>query len=859
MNDMSARFRQGEQLPPPPPLPVPNQADMSRRGSAEEEYNGSMASYPSFSKQHSREAVRSAEEPRRPKPATVTSESAASEGERRVRTPVANSRPSSPPSTSDESERRREKEYIRSNRSSLVDGKQDMIPKYGIEEARTRSSHLRAEEMASPRRKSNENISEVSYNSNETIRSKTRGGAVGGSRDVDQIRDEEPHKPFYKSPSVSTDSQATSIANTRVRASMNPPRPSIQTSISGIMQDSLSSSQKYTSRPNTHTNGHNTPLNTLPRGSSSESIPNSQSYRNPSITIPPPASPYSPFSLVDLNQDPPRVDYLLYNGGLPYTISRSVIPSLASNQPRAAQNQSRIPQPPSAVNDAMNLFAPVSRRLQDFERVLDRNGSVAVATGYRSVARRLLDRLEHVFARDISSERCDCVLCNTRYHQDRPEDAEEDRQGLSWGEMLEFVSGRRDLPPWPPFSFVLESNGTSTPSRVDLPMQKLDPDVPEEFRQHYMRQNDKTKRSVQSWLQSQDIASSESEPPGDVDDETLSFAMLTRIEADKRAYFVALMRGMSSLINAKGPTASAANSPPTNVDTSILDKTAAALQRLYRLRSPPRKPECAIYLVNNPNLHGMLATLVAITPAEWEILTSGRFDGFLWSGNDPPHNNLSSAYSPSIPSRGPTPAPGASFPRSLSNTLPSRNTTPYSPINSMSTSSPSSTNYATGSNNGNGSNNGGPVQFDEETEILVLSELEQSIHKDMEVIEDVFESLHRQAEALRLKLRARAAGLSLAGNTRRGYNDDSNHNNGANDGMMGINGQDNGGGKEKEGWEDERSELAPEDSASNISYVRLKRGEERKKSNSGSTTQMSARDMKSRAGIIVSEEGKRRR
>lgn len=34
------------------------------------------------------------------------------------------------------------------------------------------------------------------------------------------------------------------------------------------------------------------------------------------------------------------------------------------------------------------------RLLDQFETVLDNNGSVAVATGYHSIARKLLDRLE---------------------------------------------------------------------------------------------------------------------------------------------------------------------------------------------------------------------------------------------------------------------------------------------------------------------------------------------------------------------------------------------------------------------------------------------------------------------------------
>ncbi|KAI9873192.1 MAG: hypothetical protein M1823_007983, partial [Watsoniomyces obsoletus] len=143
-------------------------------------------------------------------------------------------------------------------------------------------------------------------------------------------------------------------------------------------------------------------------------------------------------------------------------------------------------QPPVIV---ANLFEPFHHLLDDFNKVMAKNGSLAVATGYRSVARRLLDRLEAVFARDISNEFCQCCMCEYD-NQD-----EEDVRGVSWGEILELVSGRKELPNWPPFSFVASPAGLGITLDIHAPMQKLDIDVPEEYREHYIRQSRKTKQT----------------------------------------------------------------------------------------------------------------------------------------------------------------------------------------------------------------------------------------------------------------------------------------------------------------------------------------------------------------------------
>ncbi|KAJ5938145.1 hypothetical protein N7454_004487 [Penicillium verhagenii] len=485
---------------------------------------------------------------------------------------------------------------------------------------------------------------------------------------------------------------------------------------------------------------------------------------------PPPPPPAVPLTI-------PRVDYLLQHGGLKHQVPRTLLPGSSSADPFAQSGTH-----PQQL--AAKFFDPFNSLLDDYQKVMSKSGSIAVATGYRSVARRLLDRLEAVFARDISSEPCSCLICERNEEEERP-------SGVSWGEVLELVSGRRELPMWPPFVMEPSTIDTDLAGEEHIPMQKLDVDVPEEYREHFIRQSRKTKVAVDKWLSEQDQGPSSA--PGEVDDETLTFAMLTHLQSHQRSLFCALLG-----INSSTPVPRSDDEKP-RPKPSALVSSALAIQRLYRLTTLPRDPEAAMFMLNNPGLHHVLATLSAINDEEWEILISGRFDGFLRSGAEdttqttPRYNGSRSntPFSAAGISRGPTPnyMDGCFRPGSQPNGVPT------SPAH------------------------GGPIALDEETEIAALAEIERDIFLGMEALEDAFETLHLKAEVVRRALRERGAGLSVASQGRRGSFVEAR----LGTPFSGV-GFDSG---EEDFLNDDDRSLAPDDSASNISSNRRRRPKRR--------------------------------
>jgi hypothetical protein len=817
--------------------------EIARTSSAPGSASRSSLPYPSFSKAHSKEAVNSMEHlpiPVVPKLNVYTPDSTDLGSDNKPRTKSADiletgghnldtkdGRPPSPPDT--DFTQRRKSTPIRPTQIREEEGSQPRPSSQGSQ----RSSFSQT-----PGR---DNRSKLSTKSRESKASKT-STAIRTSKArppvpqpavVEIIDDDVASNLSDDAKSTSAlDSNATSVATQRNQHVRADGKPSVHYNYS-----SPESVQDSSPRTPTATPGFSAPnFKPAPSPFVSFDLPDSQdeAYDSPQPP-PPPPPPMAPINV-------PRVDYLLQNGGLPKTVPKSLLAVAPSHTPQPMTGRPAGPTTP----DVDQVFGPFHSLLDQYEAVIAKNGSIAVATGYRSVARRLLDRLEAVFARDLSSEGCFCVMCQQGNHE------QEGSKGLGWGEVLEWVSWKRDLPTWPAFDFSkigakeddLAALGISGHHRTNGgparpgSIVNMDPDIAEEFREHYLKQSKKTKNAVDKWLSSTPAALTA--PPPNVDDETLTFTILTHLDQEDRPIFNALLNGSSRPIQ----SASRAPTPLGKPRSDFIVQTVQSLQRLYRLPEPPRDPEACIYLLKNPHVHNLLATLSGIHASEWEILTSGRFDGFLWSGAESEYpgstlNSPSVSRNPTpapmgLPSRGPTPA-GRHPSFSRTNTpfnmrnlafspavtgFPSRGPTPASFMAPMSIPGTP----AVGQNRG-------PVSNDEEAEIAILSELELEIYKGMEALEDAFEALHRKAEYIRQALRQRSAGLSMAAQARRASNDNgmlSRLGTPAFGGAAGNYGTDSEYEAESDwGGDDNQSELAPDDSASNISSSRHRRPKRR--------------------------------
>lgn len=513
--------------------------------------------------------------------------------------------------------------------------------------------------------------------------------------------------------------------------------------------------------------------------------------------------------------DTPPVDYLLLNGGLRRHITKKLV------APASATKRSFMPLPTKVEE----VFGPCHSLLDQYESVLNKNGSLAVATGYRSVARRLLDRLEVVIGRSLPTEGCSCLMCK---HPDLA--ADEKPKALGWGEVLEWSSGRKELPTWPTFDF--STLGVKAPndilgdklnhskkSRSSSPV-KMDPDIADEFREYYLRQSKKTRLAVDRWLSGCPLAAAT--PPQEVDDETLSFSILTHLPNKERPIFNALVTGSTTY-----QPSSLASVFLRKPRSEFLSKTALSIQRLYRLNTSPRLPEAAIFLLRNPDMHNVLAAVSEINVPEWEILTSGRFDGFLWSGAD--SDNTSPSHGQS---HGSTSSAGSMklAAGSAANYYPSITSTTAALENSIKSASNNSRNLSKFPSVRR------PVLNDEETEIAVLAEVEREIYLGMEALEDAFEALHRKAESVRQALRERGASLTVSLQARQlsqpvmpNFDISNPPNSGLGMGYERPNRSESSDVPSDSEWDpgDEFSELAPDDSASNISSSRKRRPKRR--------------------------------
>ncbi|KAI8675376.1 hypothetical protein NCS57_00438700 [Fusarium keratoplasticum] len=786
--------------------------------------------YPSFSKAHSKEAIISRDSlaiPRYPSPSPspspepaepgASSDAEDAEAPESPKSPVSTGKadsPPSPPRTDLDGDKKPEEGTVKEEIPEEESAKEEPA----VEEAPEETPGTETPKVEMPR--VDTPTEDIPAEEDGLHRSKSRSSTLSRSAS----RNEERSRVSRRSASSS---QATYVKSSAIR-SRDKLRPESRTSSSSRPSAKRTSSTRSVKRPevegaesspsSAQDSSPKTPTQTpfpsvypetksgTPSAIDVQDIGSSLHSKTATpasaFAAPPPPPPPPGLDI----QDVPRVDYLLQNGGLAYPAPKNFLSVL----PR--QNGTRPSNPPLAGADT--LFAPFFNLLEQYNTVLNKQGSIAVATGHRSVARRLLDRLENVFSRDLPPHGCTCIMCDNSH---------EIHQGLNWGDVLEWVSGRIELPQWPPFD--LAEIGTKAaeisadvPPRPASPV-KLDPDIAEEFREHYLRQSKKVRSAVDRWLSN--TGETPVPPPQEVDDETLSFAILTNLDPEDRPYFNALMTGSKELRSpVRAPT------PGHRPRTDFLIKTGLALQRLYRLPQVPRDAESATYLIKNSHTHDLLVALSNINNSEWEILISGRFDGFLWSGADD-----DTLHTPNPESRGPTPAGGYYHTRTMSpgprasSVYSSRNTTPFSVYSRGTTPASFVSLSSSGAPSGRQ-----PVSNDEEMEMAVLAEIERDIYKGMEQLEDAFEKLHHRAELVRTALRQRGVGLMQNLQNRRridilsGPSSGNSQTSGYERPPWAESDRDPGSDDD---WAFDEADIMPDDSASNISSSRHRRPKRR--------------------------------
>ena len=284
------------------------------------------------------------------------------------------------------------------------------------------------------------------------------------------------------------------------------------------------------------------------------------------------------------------IDYLKPNGSLPAPVSPYFHPS---------QDPSSLDPPPGGETEVDGIFGNLNYMLESYLSILSSGGSVAVGTGYRSVARRLLERVEGMFARDLGVP------------------------GIGWAEVLEYIRGERTKPPL----CIIPVRGLL--SRKEEEKSELSHDEPVDHKDlaESVVAGIKQKPAmgkVAEWLEQVGNVLKEEDSSA----EARQLAISQEQEEEEDRIVCEIIEGI--LIK---------NTEEEQLDqfrhylenSSLIASTSLALSRLYpeNTLASITPPIAALYLLLHPDLHALLAATANVTSAELDLLNSGRFDAFL--------------------------------------------------------------------------------------------------------------------------------------------------------------------------------------------------------------------------------------
>ncbi|KAI5788318.1 hypothetical protein EDC01DRAFT_595739, partial [Geopyxis carbonaria] len=294
-----------------------------------------------------------------------------------------------------------------------------------------------------------------------------------------------------------------------------------------------------------------------------------------------------------LGQNP--IDYLIPNGSLPAPVSGYFHPL---HDPYSLEPPPSMCGDDPDANPVAGIFNNLNTLLDSYLQVLSSGGSLAVGTGYRSVARRLLERVEGMFARDLGVD------------------------GAGWAEVLEYTRGGRPKP----VLCVLPVRGLLSKGKDDDTVLHEQPNATKELAESVVagvREKPATGK-VEQWLEQVEIVLKTSE-----DDNPHGEQQLTKEEMEEEDRVVCqIIEGIL-----------ATNTAPDQIknfrryleNVSLVNRMRLALARLYPEHpiETINAPSVALYMLLHPELHPLLLAISNVSEAELDLINSGRFDAFL--------------------------------------------------------------------------------------------------------------------------------------------------------------------------------------------------------------------------------------
>jgi hypothetical protein len=290
-----------------------------------------------------------------------------------------------------------------------------------------------------------------------------------------------------------------------------------------------------------------------------------------------------------LGQTP--IDYLIPNGSLPAPVSGYFHPT---------HDPSSLDVPPSMrsdnpnVNPVAGIFGNLNFLLDSYLAVLSSGGSIAVGTGYQSVARQLLERVEGVFARDLGVN------------------------GIGWAEVLEHLRGSRPKP----FLCVLPVRGLLA-KREEESVLNAEPACTTQQLAASVVAGVKAKPAmskVNQWLEEVEQVLRAAEP------DDCSKALQDEDEEEEIVCQI-----IEGILKNNTEESQIKNFRRYLEDRVFGTRMKLALTRLYHehpveLITPPI---VALYMLLHPEVQPLLDAIANVSEQELDLINSGRFDSFL--------------------------------------------------------------------------------------------------------------------------------------------------------------------------------------------------------------------------------------